>query len=82
MSCWRAVSTSFYLLIFNLVGQIVGPLLVGWLNEILEPSFGQIAIRYSLLISPISMLIGAFILLSLAKHFREDRHGETAPSST
>jgi len=77
----RAVTTSFYLLIFNLVGQIVGPLAVGWLNEFLEPSFGDSAIRYSLLISPVSMLIGAAVLLVLAGHFKEDRHaGDASPT--
>ena len=77
----RAVGSSFYLLIFNLVGQIVGPLAVGGLNEVLQPVFGETAIRYSLLISPISMVIGAAILLMLAKYFKEDRQGGQSPSS-
>jgi MFS family permease len=83
VSVSRAVYTLVILsLIFNLVGQIVAPLAAGWLNELLEPSFGETAIRYSLLISPISMAIGAVVLLVLAGHFKEDRRAvEISPTT-
>jgi MFS family permease len=52
----RAVSIALFLLCVNLVGQIIGPLVVGSLNDVLKPAYGDLAIRYS-------MLFGAFCAL-------------------
>jgi MFS family permease len=52
----RAVSIAIFLLCVNLVGQIIGPLVVGSLNDVLKPVYGDLAIRYS-------MLFGAFCAL-------------------
>ena len=44
----RAVASAVILFVINLVGLGVGPQLVGVLNDLLEPTFGDQAIRYSL----------------------------------
>lgn len=46
----RAVSISILVLFTGLVGQIFGPLVVGILNDALAPAYGELAIRYSLLV--------------------------------
>jgi MFS family permease len=45
----RATASALMLLLFNLIGFGLGPLIVGVLNDVLEPRFGAEAIRYSLL---------------------------------
>lgn len=62
----RATGAALYLLIFNLVGQSVGPLLVGTLNDGILQANGEQAIRYSMLSAPIAALIGAALLLILS----------------
>ncbi|MCH2169807.1 MFS transporter [Myxococcota bacterium] len=44
----RAVASAIILFVINLVGLGLGPQLVGILNDLLQPSFGDEAIRYSL----------------------------------
>lgn len=45
----RAVATSLILLSASLFGQILGPLLIGYLSDRLEPRFGELSIRYAML---------------------------------
>jgi predicted MFS family arabinose efflux permease len=45
----RATASAILLFILNLVGLGAGPLLVGFLNDQLDPRFGPEAIRYSLM---------------------------------
>ena len=48
ISVMRAVASAIILFVINLVGLGLGPQLVGILNDLLQPSFGDEAIRYSL----------------------------------
>jgi MFS family permease len=45
----RALAISLLVLSSSLVGQVLGPLLVGFLSDRLAPLHGAMAIRYSLL---------------------------------
>jgi MFS family permease len=61
----RAVASATLMFFANIVGQIVGPLGVGYLNDAMTSAFGSIAIRYSMVIGGVCMLIaGGFIYLS------------------
>ncbi|HTO68868.1 MAG TPA: MFS transporter [Myxococcota bacterium] len=46
----RALASSILLFIINLIGLGLGPLLVGWISDLLRPSFGEDSLRYALLI--------------------------------
>ena len=46
----RAVTSAIALLIINVIGLLFGPQVTGILSTLLEPQFGEEAIRYSLLI--------------------------------
>lgn len=52
----RALASAVILFVLNLIGQGLGPLLIGVLNDRLAPAYGEHAIRYSLVI------VGAFNL--------------------
>lgn len=45
----RAVATALLLLSASLLGQALGPLLIGFLSDRLTPAFGEQAIRYAML---------------------------------
>lgn len=45
----RAVTSALALLIINVIGLLFGPQLTGILSTMLEPQFGEEAMRYSLL---------------------------------
>ena len=62
----RATGVALYLLIFNLIGQSVGPLAVGALNDGPLAGMGPEAIRYSLLTAPVVIAIGAALLFLLS----------------
>lgn len=57
----RAVATSILLLISALLGQVFGPLIVGILNDALQPDLGPEAIRYSLIVGSITPVIAGAI---------------------
>ncbi len=62
----RATGAALYLLIFNLVGQSVGPLAVGVLNDAMA-GLGPQAIRYSMLTAPLAIATGAVLLMLLSR---------------
>ncbi len=62
----RATGAALYLLIFNLVGQSVGPLLIGALNDGALADWGAQSIRYSMLSAPLCAAAGAALLLALS----------------
>jgi hypothetical protein len=45
----RAVSMAVFIFMVNFIGQIVGPLGVGLMNDMMGPVYGTDAIRYSML---------------------------------
>jgi len=59
----RAMAHAIWSMIFTLVGQGVGPTIVGQLNAALEPTYGPHAIRYSMAV--VSGLAGVAALLYL-----------------
>ena len=46
----RAVASALILLVINTIGLGLGPVLTGWLSDLLVPAFGNESLRYSLLI--------------------------------
>jgi MFS family permease len=79
----RAMASAIFLFCSAMIGQALGPLLVGWLNDSLAPVYGEQAIRYSLLINVATALLGGVLLLlarrwladDIARTERGDAHG-------
>jgi hypothetical protein len=53
----RALATAVMLIVSTLVGQIIGPFLVGALNDSLAAEYGELAVRYSMLPGAVSAVI-------------------------
>jgi MFS family permease len=74
----RATAVAFALLCTGLLGQVLGPLTVGILNDRLAPILGPHAIRYSMTIIILTALLGGLCFLLGAASFEADvrRAGE------
>ena len=58
---WRTQAAAMLLLIFNLIGMGIGPVLVGVVSDLLTPTFAEQAIRYALAASLLSVLMGGVL---------------------
>jgi len=67
----RAVASAALLAILNLVGQGLGPLFVGRMNDALAPAYGPQAIRWSLLATAAIGACAAPLFLLCARHLRQ-----------
>lgn len=61
----RAMATAVTMLFLNLFGLAGGPLLVGALNDVLHPAFGDVAIRYSMLAAAAGSVLAALLCASI-----------------
>ncbi|MFD1788274.1 spinster family MFS transporter [Sphingomonas floccifaciens] len=68
----RATTTAIFLFCVNMVGQIIGPLAIGYLNDRWAGSLGEDAIRYSMILGGICAFLAALILTYAARHLRHD----------
>lgn len=68
----RATAVAAAILFTGIMGQVLGPLIVGILNDWLQPSLGDIAIRYSMTIIILTALIGGIFFLLGARSFEAD----------
>jgi MFS family permease len=68
----RAVATSLLILCASLLGQVAGPLLVGRLNDVLNATYGDHTIRYSLLIMAVTAIGAGLAFAASARFFERD----------
>jgi MFS family permease len=76
----RAMSSAIVAFFSSLVGQVVGPFLIGLFNDLLEPRFGELAIRYSMLILAVTAVIAGLLFWLAARTIVADnlRASDTA----
>lgn len=68
----RAVSSATLMFFANIVGQIVGPLGVGYLNDIMMAAFGDLAIRYSMAVGALCTLIAGGLVWMGSRYISQD----------
>ncbi len=56
----RAQSVAILLFVLNMIGLGLGPLTIGYISDLLKPSFGEESLRYALMFSIFTGLAGAF----------------------
>nr|WP_228550762.1 MFS transporter [Endozoicomonas sp. OPT23] len=65
----RTQASAILLLVFNLVGMGIGPVLVGVLSDQLMPAYGNESIRFALVSSLCFVFFGSFLYLRAATHY-------------
>lgn len=76
----RSQASALLLLLLNLIGMGLGPLLVGVLSDLLLPSLGDHSVRYAMLISLVTVVIGSTLYWRSGARYRfalETREGGT-----
>jgi len=68
----RAVATSIMVFSAALLGQVVGPLIVGMLNDALAPQLGAQAVRYSLLVGAVTPIIAGILFWFAGERLETD----------
>lgn len=68
----RAIAAAVLLLVLNLIGMGLGPLLVGVLSDFLKPGYGDEALRYAMIVAVLMNLWSAAHYYLSAKTLRED----------
>jgi MFS family permease len=68
----RAFAAAVIFMIGNLFGYGLGPLFIGMSNDYLKPTYGPLAIRYSLISMPIMTMVGALFFLWAARYVKRD----------
>jgi hypothetical protein len=68
----RALASAIILLSATCFGQGVGPLVVGALNDVLKADFGVQDVRYSLLSTAVTTMLGAVLFVVAARWIRGD----------
>lgn len=68
----RAQASALLMVGVNLIGGSIGPFTVGWISDMLEPRFGQDALRYSLSLTALPILWGAAHLFLASRSIRRD----------
>ena len=71
----RAVALAFIFLLSNLLGLGIGPMAVGILSDLLEPSMGGESLRYALLLLMPTYLWCAFHCWKAASTIEQDIRG-------
>lgn len=73
----RAVASAAILLMQNLIGLGLGPVLLGFCSDLLKPTHGAESVRYVLFITGLVSLMAALLLWRARRHLPEelDRHG-------
>jgi len=77
----RAVAISMLVLASGLLGQIVGPLLVGVLNDRLHALLGDTAVRYSLLLVALCLAGASLAFFAGINSFIKDRERARRPEA-
>lgn len=68
----RAFAAATLFMIGTLFGSGAGPLIIGAVNDYLNPIYGAAAIRYSLLCVPLMSMLGALFFFWAGRHVKED----------
>lgn len=68
----RATATAVVTLAVNLIGLGLGPLLLGWLSDMLQAQYGDASLRFAFFIVPPLYLIAASFYLVASAYLRAD----------
>ena len=68
----RTLAAAIILFVMNLLGLGLGPFVLGVMNDVLEPRFGVLAIRYSLLLIALPHFLASVFNVLAARTLRED----------
>lgn len=70
----RAFSSAVLFFVLNLIGLGLGPLTVGIISDILEPTFGIEGLRWAMMVTFVTVIIAIGMYFSASRHVKADLH--------
>ena len=70
----RATASAIFLFINNLIGIGLGTVLIGWISDSLQATYGADSLRYSILVGTLFYLAAAALFLLSARRLDRDWH--------
>ena len=74
-----AMAVALLLFGIGVVGQVIGAVGVGALNDLMAPALGTGAIRYSMLLAAVCVTLGGGVYFLSARHLEADTHASWSP---
>ncbi len=68
----RAMASAILFFALNLIGLGLGPLTIGYISDILEPTYGQESLRWAFCFSFIPAFIALFLFYKASQHYSAD----------
>lgn len=68
----RATASAVLLFLINIIGLALGPPATGWLSDLLQPRFGDDALRYALLLTSLVLLWSGLHFWLASRSLRDD----------
>ncbi|MDB5446509.1 MAG: transporter [Phenylobacterium sp.] len=68
----RAFVTAIMLVGSQIIGGGAGPVVMGWANDLLKPTYGDQSLRYALLIAPAMMAVAGVLFLVSSRFIERD----------
>ena len=68
----RSLAVAVHLLMVNLIGLGLGPVIIGGLNDWLHPTYGDAAIRYTMLVAVLTNTAAVVFYFIAARTVRRD----------
>tara|TARA_B100000497_G_C7691671_1_gene420791 strand:+ start:517 stop:1830 length:1314 start_codon:yes stop_codon:yes gene_type:complete len=68
----RALASAILFLILNAIGLGLGPLLIGYVSDLLSPQYGAESLRYAFCITLVTGVVAMIFFLLAAKHYKAE----------
>lgn len=68
----RATTSATLLFALTIIGSSVGPVVVGWISDVLEPRFGDLSLRYALCSMAVTMALSALFFHLGSRRYSHD----------
>jgi MFS family permease len=68
----RALASSVLFFVLNIIGLGLGPFMVGWASDLLQPKYGVESLRWAIVLASLGILLAIAAYLRGAYHFKRE----------
>ncbi|MEM9921642.1 MAG: MFS transporter, partial [Bacteroidota bacterium] len=72
----RALASAILFLVLNLIGLGLGPLGIGFISDLLTPTYGALSLRYAFCSTFLTCLIAAALFYMASRHYPKELPGD------
>lgn len=73
----RAFASAILFFVLNLIGLGLGPLVIGWVSDLLTPTYGDLSLRYAFLTSFVAGIISLTLFIMASRSLKTDMENMT-----